>query len=83
MASAALTELIKLVGEDDASRLYNAVILEYTSHVRKHLNSAKVDAPTKAQEAAFVETVLARLEADPDRRLTEALAEEMERGARG
>lgn len=84
MASAALDELIKAVGEKEADRLYNAVILEYTAHVRKHLNAAKTEAPEKTQEAAFVETVLAKLEADPDRKLTEALAAEIEpvRGGR-
>lgn len=76
MASAALTELTKLVGEKDAARLYNAIVGEYTQHVRKHLDAAKVEAPEKATEADFVE-------ADPDRRLTEVIGEEMEKRARG
>lgn len=76
-ASPALAELIKAVGEKDADRLYNAVILEYTQHVRKHLSAAKVEAPEKASEAEFVEGVLAKLEADPDRKLTEVLAEDV------
>lgn len=83
MASAALTELIKAVGEKEADRLYNLVVLEYTSHVRKHLDAAKVEAPEKAQEAAFVETVLAKMEAAPDRKLTDVLADEIEGRARG
>ncbi len=84
MASAALTELIKAVGEAEADRLYNAVILEYTAHVRKHLNAAKGEAPEKVAEATFVETVLAKLEADPDRTLIAVLVEEIEpvRGGR-
>ena len=76
-SSPALEALIKAVGEKDADRLYNAVILEYTKHVRKHLNAAKVDAPEKASEAEFVEGVLAKLEAAPDRKLTEVLGEDI------
>lgn len=80
MATPALQELIDLVGEKEADRLYNAILGEYTAHIRKHVDAAKADNPEKVAEAEFIEGVLDRSDGE---RLHTAIHREIEGGGRG
>lgn len=77
MATPALTELIGLLGDKEADRLYNLVIAEYTAHIAKHVAAAKLANPTKVGEAQFVEDVLSRV--TNETKLHTLLGEELRR----
>jgi len=75
MASAALEELTALLGDKEATRLYNAIVGEYTAHVRKHANAVKRDTPAKGTEVDTLIAVLDRVEADKSIGLTAAVGD--------
>lgn len=82
MASPFLDELIKLVGEKDADRIYAGIVSEYSAHVRKHLAAVKADDPTKGDDADFFDAVVQRVEADEGHFIAETVRalEERRRG---
>lgn len=79
MASRGLQYLIDRLGEKDAEEAYRLVIDDYTAHVRKHAEAAKVTNPESAKEAAVLLAVLDAVDADEQKTLTMAVAESLER----
>lgn len=71
--SVALDELTDLIGDRDATRIYTAIVREYTVHLRKHA-TALVDG-TKDAEARVVLSLLDDVDRDSAKSLTAAVAD--------